>query len=337
MVLIILAIGVVLIPVFLSHASANLLATRVTEEGMKEQYAADAGVEYALGHLLHGEEPVDGWPGWSAEFEMNSKAVTVTIINETDLATEDGQVYRITSTATGDDGSSTIIESWVWRNYVSGDITFMAGDFELGDGDDIKSSVYAAGDIDLGDGAQIKGDAYADGDIDLGDSAQIKDDACAAGDIELGAGAKILGDVSAGGAITLGEKAETDGNVCAGGDIWLGEKAKILSGDVYVTGDNANITLGVSAEIHGDVYVTGDNVNITLGVSAQIFGDVYVTGDSVNITLGDSAEIKGGVYATGAIYGVCDQVEDGCYPDYSEGYPDPPECPELPGIKIIVY
>ncbi len=53
MALIVLAVGSLLIPLFLAHASTNLLATRVTEEGMKEQYAADAGVEYAMWKLAN--------------------------------------------------------------------------------------------------------------------------------------------------------------------------------------------------------------------------------------------------------------------------------------------
>jgi len=49
--LVALAIGCLLIPPFLSYISTNLLACRATEEGMKEQYAADAGVEYGIGKL----------------------------------------------------------------------------------------------------------------------------------------------------------------------------------------------------------------------------------------------------------------------------------------------
>lgn len=51
--LIILAIGCLLIPPFLAYISTNLFASYATEEGMKEQYAADAGVEYGIGKLAH--------------------------------------------------------------------------------------------------------------------------------------------------------------------------------------------------------------------------------------------------------------------------------------------
>ena len=107
--LIILAIGVLLIPVFLSHASTNLFASRATEEGMKEQYAADAGVENAIWNLLEGlEVPEEGWP--LDEFTINSKTVSVTIKSED----AGWQVFKITSTATSDDESSTTIVSYVY-------------------------------------------------------------------------------------------------------------------------------------------------------------------------------------------------------------------------------
>jgi len=51
--LMILAVSSLLIPPFLSHITVKLHATRSTEEGMKAQYASDAGVEYAIGQLLY--------------------------------------------------------------------------------------------------------------------------------------------------------------------------------------------------------------------------------------------------------------------------------------------
>jgi len=53
MALIVLAVGTLLIPPFLAYVSTNLLASRATEEGMREQYAADAGVECAIGQLVY--------------------------------------------------------------------------------------------------------------------------------------------------------------------------------------------------------------------------------------------------------------------------------------------
>lgn len=51
--LIILGVGSLLIPPFLAYISTNLFASRSTEEGMKELYASDAGVEYAVWKLAN--------------------------------------------------------------------------------------------------------------------------------------------------------------------------------------------------------------------------------------------------------------------------------------------
>jgi len=51
--LIVLGVGSLLLATFLAYISTNLLASRGIEERMKEQYASDAGVEYAIGQLLH--------------------------------------------------------------------------------------------------------------------------------------------------------------------------------------------------------------------------------------------------------------------------------------------
>ena len=108
--LIILAIGCLLIPPFLAYISTNLFASYATEEGMKEQYAADAGVEYAIRRIKDGECP-EGTP-FDTPTLVNGMPVTVTV------GTESEGVYKvITSTATNVvDGSSTTIVSYVSLN-----------------------------------------------------------------------------------------------------------------------------------------------------------------------------------------------------------------------------
>jgi hypothetical protein len=100
--LVVLGVGALLIPSLLTHTSSSLLACRTIEEGLKEQYAADSGVEYALLQLQNGITT------GQHSYTLNRKAVDVTwgeYITET---------YKITSTATShSDGSSTTIESYV--------------------------------------------------------------------------------------------------------------------------------------------------------------------------------------------------------------------------------
>jgi len=51
--LVVLAIGSLLVPILLSHLAVKLHAVQAAEEVMKEQYASDAGIEYAIGQLLY--------------------------------------------------------------------------------------------------------------------------------------------------------------------------------------------------------------------------------------------------------------------------------------------
>ena len=106
MALIVLAVGALLIPPFLAHISTNLAATRATEKGLKEQYAADSGIEYALLQLKNGITTSQN----PYTYTINNKGVGVTwglyIISPT--------IYVITSTATSVvDESSTTIVSYV--------------------------------------------------------------------------------------------------------------------------------------------------------------------------------------------------------------------------------
>lgn len=82
--LIALAIGCLLIPPFLSYISTNLIASYVTEEGMKEQYAADAGVEYAVWKLINDRNFLE-LVSWSDE-EHPVSVDMPTSVNDIELA-----------------------------------------------------------------------------------------------------------------------------------------------------------------------------------------------------------------------------------------------------------
>lgn len=100
--LVVLALGTLLLPPFLTHASTNLMACRTTEEALKQQYAADSGVEYALWQLQNGITT------GQHSYTLNKKAVDVTWGQYT------AGSYKITSKATSHtDGSSTTIESYL--------------------------------------------------------------------------------------------------------------------------------------------------------------------------------------------------------------------------------
>ena len=54
MALLALALGVLLVTVFLYYASTSQLATKATQEQTIDHYSADAGVEYGLWQLQYG-------------------------------------------------------------------------------------------------------------------------------------------------------------------------------------------------------------------------------------------------------------------------------------------
>ena len=97
--LVMLGVGSLLIPPLLAHITTSLLACRAVEEGLEEQYAADSGVEYALWQLQNGVTAGEN------TYILNGKIVHVAwgeYITDT---------YKITSTASNQDGNSTAIES----------------------------------------------------------------------------------------------------------------------------------------------------------------------------------------------------------------------------------
>jgi len=217
--LVILAAGILIITPFLSHASSNVTGSRIYGQAITEQYSADAGVEYAIWQLLNGETEVPG-------FTLNTNTVNVTIEDE-----GEGN-YKITSVATGDDGSSTTIEATVLITVQFSDdgFTIFEGDFTLKKGKIYTGDIYVKGNVLLNRGAIINGTVYAGGDVYLDQGAVIDGDVCAGGNIQLGRGAVINGNVYAGGNVQLKQGAVIDGDVHAGGNIQLDQGA-VITGD----------------------------------------------------------------------------------------------------------
>jgi len=120
-VLILLAVGGLTIAPMLSHMSTGLKAGQTYEKKTDEYYAADAGVEAALWQITREQrlpefpsEYGDSYTWDDEEWDniINNKNVVFTI--EYLIPDADGNdVYKIESTATGDDGGSTRIDSFV--------------------------------------------------------------------------------------------------------------------------------------------------------------------------------------------------------------------------------
>jgi cytoskeletal protein CcmA (bactofilin family) len=243
--LVALAIGILVVAPFLSQAGSSLIGSRIYAQSIDEQYSADAGVEYAIWQIQSGESEVpEGEELELPQFALNNKTVNVTIANE------GGWTYKITSTATSDDGSSTTIEAYILLTigFFDGDFTIFPGDFTLDRGEEYTGDIYVEGDVDIARDSTITGNVYAEGNINIARDATITGNVCAEGNITLNEGAVI------------------NGSVCAGGNVNLHNDA-IINGDVHAVG---NVDLAAGATINGDVH-TGGNVQLAHG--ATITGD----------------------------------------------------------------
>ena len=170
LVLILMLVGGLIIAPLLGFMSTGLMAGQVFEKKTDELYAANAGVEDALWHLIYGGLVVaEGTPVTLTPFTMNDKTVNVTIEN---IIGE--PVHKITSIAVG-----TAIES-----YVRIAITYV-GD-ELPEGETIDGDVITDGAFWMNEDATIDGSIYAEGDVGLGKDARITGNVIAVGDIHKG-------------------------------------------------------------------------------------------------------------------------------------------------------
>jgi len=293
--LIILGIGVLLLPVFLAHASTNLFATRAVEEGLQEQYAADSGIEYALWQLQTGV-----FSG-TADYGVNNKAVDVTWTEYI------SPIYVITSTATTPGESSTTIVSYVISNTIipsvfdhaavalgsdekECDLNF-GGSFETGSVEILGGDVYANGNIcTWGSGVYIDGDASATGVITdthgriAGEKVQGAPE-ISPPDIDLAA---LLAEAEAGG-VHVGDWSTNHskplGPLHITGNLSIGGNATVtLQGTVYVDG---NISMGGNSDMIGG-YIIVAGGDITLRGNGKIdpanFPFVISTGGNITIT-----------------------------------------------------
>jgi cytoskeletal protein CcmA (bactofilin family) len=175
-----LALGVLLIPVFMQSVSSHSIASRVYTTSIRQRYACDAGVEEAIWRLEQGQTSVP-------QFTLNDNTIDVAV---QDLG---GGNYDITSVATGSDGSSITVESTVQVTSGGGQSVFdyaaisINGNIRL----DNDASIYSSPAND--------GDVYATGgNVDLNNTSSIDGDATATGTIDVASGASIGGTQTAG-------------------------------------------------------------------------------------------------------------------------------------------
>jgi hypothetical protein len=182
--LVVLGIATLIIPGLLTHISTNLLASRTIEEGLKEQYAADSGVEYALLQLQYGINT------GQISYTINTKGVEVTW-GECIAGT-----YKITSTATSQFyGSSTTIESYVESVSISRSVF---GHAVAALGSDEECDIDLGGNAEITSDVELGGDAYANGSVCVSGNAEVDGDVSATENITTTGNAEILGEQTEG-------------------------------------------------------------------------------------------------------------------------------------------
>lgn len=192
MALILLALGSLLVVPILNLAGTSLNYHRVIEKNTLETYAADSGVEYALCELGNNPTQYLAIP-LQENFIVNDRTVDVT------AEYLGNNIFKITSTAATDGGSSTSIESYVevMPGLFECAVTATSGDLFLEDSS-IDGDVYAGGSVTL-ENSQVTGTITEYGDLEfpLLDIEPYKQEALSGGTIEgnlvLGAGTHNLG------------------------------------------------------------------------------------------------------------------------------------------------
>ena len=248
LVLVLLVLGGLVLTPLLGLASTGLTAGEIYERKMYEYYAADAGVENALWKLRYElplpcpgdapgwEYPNDGDPPF--EFELNDKNVNVII----EYVENDGEGgFKITSTATGDDGSSTTIVSYVQGTYV--EATETVEDGSIWEGSITNTTVYAEGDLHVTGSIEYGAVVYVEGGLTV-DTA-----------IEDNAQVYVKGDVTLTGVFGPGNIEDTV-VICVGGDLTLGHCSE-NGVEVYVEGNliAEGVENGAKICIEGDATI----------------------------------------------------------------------------------
>ncbi len=305
MALILLAMGRLLVVPTMSLTSNSLNYQRLVERNTQELYAADSGEQYAMSRLANspgafGPEPLPS--------EVNDRTVNITVENM------GNSIYKITSTAISDGGSSTSIESYVEvkLGLFGNAITVTNGDLVL-QGTTISGDVYAGGEVMLEE-SSVTGTITANGteEFDLLDTEPYKTEALNGGTIEgnlvLGAGTHNLGPVYITGYLKIQEGAE----VTLGGTVYVVgsekmaenttihiEAGSILTGAGNLIAEDGNIKIEVArfeldnmplvAAIAGSIKVENCTYIKALFYAPEVtFGNIHVE---------ENIEIYGSIFA----------------------------------------
>lgn len=252
LVLAMLVVGGLVLAPLLGLGSTGLASGEVYERRAAELYAADAGVEDAIWKLQNpdvSELPHKecGDTPWTHSYSMprvNDKTLSVTI----DYLV--GGLFKITSTATTDDGSSTTVLSYLEANYEGSEdgpvydlVLEEGGQY---DGTIKDQSVYSDGDLHVTENIEGGAVVYVVGDLTVD------------GNIEDHAQIYVTGDLVLTGTFRPGN-IEDEVIVCVGGNLIL-EHCSENGVEIYVEGNLWAIGIENQPKICVEGTITVDKV-----------------------------------------------------------------------------
>jgi len=271
--LVIMTVGAIIIVALLHHLDTSLLLASKSEERALTYYAADSGIEYALFQLQNGSEGVP-------LYGINNNTVNVTI---TEVEQEDPsyKVYRITSTASGDSGGSTTIESYV--SLASADFGWL-----------LDSVITSNDDVTIQPGAEVTGDIIYTGTLD--NDGTINGNVTELEDIRNWPTAEEFAAFYWEDVKDLEPFADSPIDVADTTSIgpWYTEESLTIKSTV----SQANATLNGTVYVIGDLTIGQTNQDFTLNLSQQT---IFVEG---SITFGDKCTLagSGAIIAVGDLY-----------------------------------
>jgi len=110
--IVIMVVGAISVTALFGYLGASLLLVGKNQEKVDAYYSADSGIEYAIAELVDSVTEIAAYGSKEFEpFEINGKTVQVTI------ADEGSGTYTITSTASDEDGESTIVACALVHDY----------------------------------------------------------------------------------------------------------------------------------------------------------------------------------------------------------------------------
>jgi len=279
-VLILLALGGIILLPTLDYSATSLNIHRILESNTLELYSADSGVEDGLHWLINGKQTGGPWPwtwdedsgsGTRDPYPLNNNSVDVTV----EMMEEQGSnVYKITSLATGTDGSTTVLTT-VWAIvWIEGDQVYTSQD-PPPEGD-----IHVSGNCTL-KGASVSGNLTAEGNVTIKTTGAIEGSVNIDGSLEIGQSGTITGDI-----------------VCVTGDITMDNRSPI-DADIHFLGDDCTLTLNnnsADAKVGGNIWADG-NLTILMFNKSNIAGNIYAPNGNVYIELNSPQNlIEGTVY-----------------------------------------